>query len=61
MQREKEECGTEGSGGTAQLVKSGSYNGQVAGKCRGRGKKGGDTQMDGKCCSRQEWDAPKCQ
>lgn len=61
MQREKEECGTEGSGGTAQLVKSGSCNGQVAGKCGGRGKEGGDTEMAGKCCSKQEGDATRCQ
>lgn len=45
---------------TAQLVRSGSCNGQVAGKCGGRGKEGGDTEMAGKCCSRQEGDATRC-
>lgn len=40
-----------------RVVKSGSCKGQGAGKCSGRGKEGGDTEMAGKYCSRQEGDA----
>lgn len=44
-----------------RVVKSGSCNGQGPGKCSGRGKEGGDTEMAGKYCSRQEGDTAKYQ
>jgi len=43
------------------VIKSGSCSGQGAGKCSGRAQEGGDTEMAGKCCSRQEGDAAKYQ